>query len=140
MPLLHRNVSKDAREASVCGTLAVRRDSSAHSDTAGWHVTSLRSIATGSTTSMPLAGDAAAIGDGLDPRAPGGVEGRAIGRIDVAGEREAPGRADLDQEQHHRAAPGRHHVAELAEVLGAALGHGVGKFGEARAGASGGRS
>src|SRR5260221_2305812 len=41
--------------------------------------------------------DPAAIGDGLDPHAARRVEGGAIGRIDVAGELEAPRRPDLDQ-------------------------------------------
>ncbi len=41
-------------------------------------------------------------------------------------------RADLDQEQHDRAGAGRDHVGELDEVLGAALGDGVGKFGQPR--------
>ena len=49
-------------------------------------------------------------------------------------------RADLDQIQHHRAVARLDHVAELVEVLCAALGLGIGKFGEARASASGARS
>src|SRR3954447_21976155 len=51
----------------------------------------------------PVAGDAAAIGNDLDPGGARGVERLAIGRIDVAGELETLRRPDLDQEQHYRA-------------------------------------
>ena len=49
-----------------------------------------------------------------------------------AGEGETLRRADLHQIEHHRASPGRDHVGQFGEVLGAALGDGVGKFGEPR--------
>ncbi len=80
-----------------------------------------------------VAGDAAPIGDGLDACGPGAVEGFAVAGVDVAGQGKTPRRADLDQEQHHRAVAGRHHVGEFHEVLRAALGHRVRKFGKARA-------
>ena len=58
------------------------------------------------------------------------IERRAVLRIDVAGERKARRRADLDQIEHHRAVPACDHVAQFVEMLGAALGLGIGKFGK----------
>ena len=64
-------------------------------------------------------------------RPTGAVEGRAIGRVDVAGERKARGRADLDQVQHDGAGAAGDHGGELVEVPGAARGDRIGKLGEA---------
>src|SRR6516162_3586842 len=44
-----------------------------------------------------FAADPATVGDGLDPHRACRVEGCAVGRVDVAGELEAPRRSDLDQ-------------------------------------------
>ncbi len=75
-------------------------------------------------------GHFAAIGQRLDAASPGPIERRGVAGIDVAGECEALRRADLDQIEHHGACARRHHVGELVEMLGAALGHGIGKFGQ----------
>src|SRR6476619_562785 len=76
----------------------------------------------------PVAGDAAAIGNDLDPGGARGFERLAIGRIDVAGELETLRRPDLDQEQHYRARACCDHRAQFAELLRPALGNRVGQF------------
>src|SRR5215468_2080813 len=129
MPLLHRNVSKDAQDASrrVGCTEASRIPAHSASKT---RVNALmlgiqlgprfrgderpgcvlaKYITVTIAASLrdrhrlrhldTFAADPAAIGDGLDPHAARRVEGGAIGRVDVAGELEAPRRPDLDQEQ-----------------------------------------
>ena len=45
---------------------------------------------------------------------------QSVVAVDVAGEREAVGGADLDEIQHHRAVAGGHHGGELVEMAGAA--------------------
>src|ERR1041385_5262935 len=68
----------------------------------------------------------------LDAALARAIIGHAVFRIDVAGELELFRRADLDQEQHDGAVALLDHVAKLFEVLGAALGLGVGEFRHAR--------
>ena len=102
--------------------------------------TAQSAIGTGAGDRDAVRRDRAAIGDRLDAARLRAVERFAVAPVDVAREREAPRRADLDEIQHHRAGAGRHHVGKLVEMLGAALGHRVGKFGKARAAASGARS
>src|SRR3972149_4729279 len=75
------------------------------------------------------AADRAAPSMGPDAAPSRRVEGRAIFLIDVAREREALRRADLNQIQHRRAAAGVDRVTQLFEMLGAALGPGVVKSG-----------
>src|SRR4029450_6819208 len=57
----------------------------------------------------PVLGYPAAPGHRLHPGRSGEVESPSVGRVDVAGERERAGRADLHQEQHHGAGAGPHH-------------------------------
>src|SRR5205085_302000 len=66
----------------------------------------------------------------LDPAAAGRVEGLPISRVDVARERKALRRTDLDQKQHHGAMAGRRHVGKLREMPRAPLGDGIGKLRE----------
>ena len=122
-PLLSRNVSNDAREASRYGFrhgLAEPDERLVHDRHRFRHVDALPR-------------DAAAIGDGLDAGIFCHVERPAVGRVDVAGERKTPRRTDLDQEQHHRAGALCRHVGQLGEVLRPALGDRVGEFRECRA-------
>src|SRR5207302_2916995 len=72
--------------------------------------------------------DPAAVRERFDAPYPRRIDGRAVGCVYVASEFEAPRRADLDQEQHHRAGARRRYLAKLDEVLGPALGHRIGKF------------
>src|SRR6266446_8758103 len=65
-----------------------------------------------------FAADPTAIGEGFDTHGARGVKGRAIGGVDVAGELEAPRRADLDEKQHHRPRARRRHRTEFGEVFG----------------------
>ena len=75
----------------------------------------------------------AAIGDGLDARRrgrrrrPARSRGRCRGRA-----RSARAEPIWTRIQHHRAGAGRDHVGKFGEMLGAALGDRVGKFGKAR--------
>src|SRR5215472_13191765 len=75
-----------------------------------------------------LARDDAAIGNGLNARGAGNVEGLAVGGIDVAGKGEALCRADLDEKQHDRAMAGRAHGGKLRQVSRATAGDGIGEF------------
>src|SRR5215467_13335057 len=85
----HRNVSKVARDASITN--------------AGYSLFTdrnrLRDL-------DPVLGYPAAPGNRLHPGRAGEIEGPPIGRVDVAGERERAGGADLQQEQHHGAGAG----------------------------------
>src|SRR5438094_2318139 len=96
-----RNVSKEARDAS---TTNMRYSLFTDRNRVG--------------NLYPVLGYPAAPGNRLHPGRSGEVEGAAIGRVDVAGEREGAGRADLHQVKHHGPAARSHHGGQLVTMHG----------------------
>ena len=69
----------------------------------------------------------------FNPKRAGALEGKSIGRIEVAAKTEAVAIAALNHEKHDGAESGLPHAAEFVEVTRTAGGHGIREFRQARA-------